>query len=61
MGRRETGTVLPGRVMIGFELYLKRNSKKMDEYLATFFTDGTHTSTARSRPSRQTPESVTAR
>jgi geranylgeranyl diphosphate synthase type I len=28
--------------MIGFELYLKRNSKKMDEYLASFFTDGTH-------------------
>jgi len=28
--------------MIGFELYLKRNSKKMDEYLATFFADGTH-------------------
>jgi geranylgeranyl diphosphate synthase type I len=28
--------------MIGFELYLKRNSKKMDDYLATFFTDGTH-------------------
>jgi len=28
--------------MIGFELYLKRNSKKMDEYLATFFTDGSH-------------------
>jgi len=28
--------------MIGFELYLKRNSKKMDAYLATFFVDGTH-------------------
>jgi geranylgeranyl diphosphate synthase, type I len=28
--------------MIGFEIYLKRNSKKMDDYLATFFTDGTH-------------------
>ncbi len=28
--------------MFGFELYLKRNSKKMDDYLATFFTDGTH-------------------
>ena len=28
--------------MIGFELYLKRNSKKFDEYLATFFADGTH-------------------
>jgi geranylgeranyl diphosphate synthase type I len=28
--------------MIGFELYLKRNSKKMDDYLASFFTDGTH-------------------
>lgn len=28
--------------MIGFELYLKRNSKKMDDYLATFFVDGTH-------------------
>jgi geranylgeranyl diphosphate synthase type I len=28
--------------MIGFELYLKRNSKKMDDFLATFFTDGTH-------------------
>lgn len=30
------------RVMIGFELYLKRNSKKFDDYLATFFVDGTH-------------------
>jgi geranylgeranyl diphosphate synthase type I len=28
--------------MIGFELYLKRNSKKIDDYLATFFDDGTH-------------------
>jgi len=28
--------------MIGFELYLKRNAKKMDDYLATFFVDGTH-------------------
>jgi geranylgeranyl diphosphate synthase type I len=28
--------------MIGFELYLRRNSKKMDDYLATFFVDGTH-------------------
>lgn len=28
--------------MTGFELYLKRNSKKMDEYLATFFSDGSH-------------------
>ena len=28
--------------MIGFELYLRRNSKKMDDYLASFFTDGTH-------------------
>ena len=28
--------------MIGFELYLKRNSKKFDQYLATFFADGTH-------------------
>ena len=28
--------------MIGFELYLKRNSKKMDDYLATFFVDGSH-------------------
>ncbi len=28
--------------MTGFELYLKRNSKKFDEYLATYFTDGTH-------------------
>ena len=28
--------------MIGFELYLKRNSKKMDDFLATFFVDGTH-------------------
>jgi geranylgeranyl diphosphate synthase type I len=26
--------------MIGFELYLKRNSKKFDDYLATFFADG---------------------
>ena len=28
--------------MIGFELYLRRNAKKFDEYLATFFADGTH-------------------
>ena len=28
--------------MIGFELYLKRNSKKFDEFLGTFFTDGSH-------------------
>ena len=28
--------------MIGFELYLKRNSKKMDDFLATFFADGSH-------------------
>lgn len=28
--------------MIGFELYLKRNARKFDEYLATFFADGTH-------------------
>ena len=26
--------------MIGFELYLRRNSKKFDDYLATFFSDG---------------------
>ena len=28
--------------MIGFELYLRRNAKKFDDYLATFFSDGTH-------------------
>ncbi len=28
--------------MTGFELYLKRNSAKIDAYLATFFSDGTH-------------------
>ena len=28
--------------MTGFELYLKRNSKKFDDYLATFFSNGTH-------------------
>lgn len=28
--------------MTGFELYLKRNSKKIDQYLATFFGEGTH-------------------
>ncbi len=28
--------------MTGFELYLKRNSKSFDRYLATFFVDGTH-------------------
>ncbi|MDZ4064325.1 MAG: polyprenyl synthetase family protein [Coriobacteriia bacterium] len=28
--------------MTGFELYLKRNTKKFDAYLATFFSDGTH-------------------
>jgi geranylgeranyl diphosphate synthase type I len=28
--------------MIGFELYLRRNAKKFDDYLATFFADGTH-------------------
>ncbi len=29
-------------MLTGFELYLKRNSKKFDDYLATFFVDGTH-------------------
>ena len=29
-------------MLTGFELYLKRNSKKFDDYLATFFIDGTH-------------------
>ena len=28
--------------MTGFELYLKRNSKKWDTYLAGFFSDGSH-------------------
>ncbi len=28
--------------MTGFELYLKRNSKKFDSYLETFFSDGSH-------------------
>jgi geranylgeranyl diphosphate synthase, type I len=28
--------------MIGFELYLKRNAKRFDEHLATFFADGSH-------------------
>jgi geranylgeranyl diphosphate synthase type I len=28
--------------MTGFELYLQQNSKKFDEYLSTFFTDGGH-------------------
>ena len=28
--------------MTAFELYLKRNAKKFDAYLAGFFTDGTH-------------------
>lgn len=28
--------------MTSFELYLKRNAKKFDTYLATFFLDGTH-------------------
>ncbi len=28
--------------MTSFELYLKRNAKKFDTYLATFFNDGTH-------------------
>ncbi len=28
--------------MTSFEIYLKRNAKKFDAYLATFFTDGTH-------------------
>lgn len=28
--------------MTGFELYLSRNSSRMDKYLATFFSDGTH-------------------
>lgn len=28
--------------MTGFELYLKRNSKRFDGYLATFFSDGVH-------------------
>ncbi len=28
--------------MTGFELYLKRNARTVDEYLATFFADGVH-------------------
>lgn len=28
--------------MTGFELYLNRNARKFDAYLATFFSDGTH-------------------
>ena len=28
--------------MIGFELYLRRNAKRFDEYLAEFFANGTH-------------------
>ncbi len=28
--------------MTGFELYLKKNSKRFDEYLATFFSNGSH-------------------
>jgi geranylgeranyl diphosphate synthase, type I len=28
--------------LTGFELYLKRNSKKIEQYLATFFGEGTH-------------------
>ncbi|MDP2232245.1 MAG: polyprenyl synthetase family protein, partial [Actinomycetota bacterium] len=28
--------------MTSFELYLKRNTKKFDAYLDTFFVDGTH-------------------
>lgn len=28
--------------MTGFELYLKRNAKRIDAYLATFFIDGSH-------------------
>ncbi|MDP2183810.1 MAG: polyprenyl synthetase family protein [Actinomycetota bacterium] len=28
--------------MTGFELYLKRNAKKFDTYLSTFFANGTH-------------------
>jgi len=33
--------------MTGFELYLKRNAKKFDDYLATFFTDGSHADMSR--------------
>jgi geranylgeranyl diphosphate synthase type I len=29
-------------VLTGFELYLKRNSKKFDDYLKTFFGEGSH-------------------
>ena len=35
-------TAEEGSVLTGFELYLKRHSKKFDDYLATFFVDGTH-------------------
>lgn len=31
-----------GRVMTAFELYLKRNAKKFDAYLAEFFGNGSH-------------------
>lgn len=33
--------------MTGFELYLKRNAKRIDQYLASFFGDGTHPDMAR--------------
>lgn len=33
--------------MTGFELYLKRNSKRIDRYLAGFFADGTHADMSR--------------
>ena len=42
VGRPQGRAILLGRVMFGFELYLKRNAKKFDEYLATFYVDGTH-------------------
>jgi hypothetical protein len=39
---RRTGTRPTRRPMTGFELYLKRNAKKFDAYLATFFDNGAH-------------------
>ena len=33
--------------MTSFELYLKRNAKKFDAYLATFFSDGAHSDMGR--------------
>jgi geranylgeranyl diphosphate synthase, type I len=46
-GHIRTGKRAQGASVTGFELYLKANARAFDNYLATFFGDGTHPDMAR--------------